>query len=147
MQDGYAYAKRLEATGFFDIVEEASKEGRWEVRYIGEKSIKPSKSGSSPEGKWHVLVYVNAGVDDDEFRVLLVDGIEFDGINNPKKEKAYTSGSSSSSSSSSSSKSSSSSSSSSKSSSSSSWSSSSSSSSRTRTKRCTKCGGDGKVEY
>ncbi len=147
MQDGYAYAKRLEATGFFDIVEETSREGRWEVRHIGEKSIKPSKSGSSPEGKWHVLVYVNAGVDDDEFRVLLVDGIKFEGINNPKKEKAYTSGSSSSSSSSSSSKSSSSSSSSSKSSSSSSWSSSSSSSSRTRTKRCTKCGGDGKVEY
>ena len=141
LKDGYAYAKKLEETGFFDIVEETSKEGRWEIRYIGkEKTIKPSKSGSSPEGKWHVLVYVNAGYGDNrEFRVLLVDGIEFDGINNPKKEKVNSSSSSSknSTSSGSSSKSS-------VSSSSSSWSS-SSSSSKTRTKRCTKCGGDGKV--
>lgn len=86
MKDGYAYAKKLEDTGFFEIVEETSTQGRWEIRYVGkEKKINLSKSGSSPEGKWHVLVYVNAGSSDDEFRVLLVDGIEFDGIDNPKK--------------------------------------------------------------
>lgn len=92
MQDGYEYAKKLEATGFFDIVEETSREGRWEIRYIGkEKKLNLSKSGTSPEGKWHVLVLVNAGTDDNEFRVLLVDGIEFYDIENPKKPVNSTS--------------------------------------------------------
>ena len=162
LKDGYEYARRLEKTGFFEIVEETSKEGRWEVRYTGPKELKLSKSGSSPEGKWHVLVYVNAGTSK-RFRVLLVDGLTFHDVDNPKEvasakkstssnsssstKKSTTSSSSSSTKKSTTSSSSSSTKKSTSSSSSSSKKSSSSSSvaKKTRTKRCTKCGGDGKV--
>jgi len=76
-QDGYEYAKKLEATGFFEIIEETSKQDRWELRYIGkEKSFKAAKSGDT-QFKWHVLVLANA---DDELRVLLVDGFSFDAL-------------------------------------------------------------------
>ena len=77
MKDGQEYAQRLVETGFFELIEETSRQGRWEMRYIGkEKSFKPAKSGST-QFKWHVLVLANA---DDEFRVLLVDGFRFDAL-------------------------------------------------------------------
>lgn len=140
IKDGYAYVKELKKTGYFEVVEETSKEGRWEIRYTGKEKIALSKSGTSPEGKWHVLVYL-AG--DKDFRVLLVDGLEFHDIENPKNKKASSSNSSAakkgSTSSSASSKSSSS------KSSSSSRKSYSTSSSTTRKKSCSRCGGDGKV--
>lgn len=78
-QDGYEYAKKLEATGFFEIIEETSEKDRWEMRYIGkDKKFKAAKSGDT-QFKWHVLILANAGTNN-EFRVLLVDGFRFDAL-------------------------------------------------------------------
>ena len=94
IKDGKKYVEALAATGFFEIVDAVDdpKLSSWRLRYTGEKNIDLAKeSGKSPK-EWHVQVVVydwdrSTG---DEFNVFLVDGIEFDGIDNPKKNSEYT---------------------------------------------------------